>query len=253
MNCEQLQEHFELYAIGLAEEPERGEIREHLDRGCEVCMGELKRAREMAALVEGSAPLAEPSPKLRRRILASAGVEPRRLGWWAPFWAVAAVCAIFAAGFFNSREKELGAQLLRAREQVREQTVELTRLTEAFAILNGPDTTEAVFGGSQPQPPKGKVFVNPSQGVLLMASNLPPARSGKIYELWIVPKVGNPVPAGLFQSAAEGTALYVRRGPVDLNATGAVAVTLENEGGAQQPTLPLIIVAAIPSRGPRAQ
>jgi hypothetical protein len=253
MNCEQLREHYELYAIGLAEEPERSEIREHLNRGCEVCMAELKQARELAALIEGSTVLAEPSPKLRRRILASAGVEPRRLGWWAPFWAVAAICAIFAAGFFNSREKELGNQLLGARAQVRQQTIELTRLNEAFAILSGPDTTEASFGGSQPQPPKGKVYVNPSQGVLLMASNLPPARSGKIYELWIVPKKGMPVPAGLFQSGMEGTALYVRRGPVDMNATGAVAVTLENEGGAAQPTLPLVIVAAIPSRGPSAQ
>jgi anti-sigma-K factor RskA len=253
MNCEQLREHYELYAIGLAEEPERVEIREHLDRGCEVCMAGVKQARELAAVLEGSAPLAEPSPKLRRRILASAGVEPRRLGWWAPFWAVAALCAIFAAAFFNSREKEFQAQLVRAREQAREQTIELTRLTEAFAILNGPDTTEASFGGSQPQPPKGKVFVNPSQGVLLMASNLPPARSGKIYEMWIIPKGGKPVPAGLFQSAMEGTALYVRRGPVDVNATGAVAVTLENDGGAPQPTSEPIIVAAIPSRGPRAQ
>jgi Anti-sigma-K factor rskA, C-terminal len=253
MNCEQLREHYELYAIGMAEEPERSEIREHLNRGCEVCMAELKRARELAAIIEGSAALVEPSPKLRRRILASAGVEPRRLGWWAPFWAVAAICAIFAAGFFNSREKELGAQLVRTHEQVREQTIELTRLNEAFAILNGPDTTEASFGGSQPQPPKGKVFVNPSQGVLLMASNLPPARSGKIYEMWIIPKGGKPVPAGLFQSAMEGTALYVRRGAVDVNATGAVAVTLENEGGAPQPTSEPIIVAAIPSRGPRAQ
>lgn len=253
MNCEQLREHYELYAMGLAEEPERSEIREHLDRGCEVCMAELKRAREMAAILGGSAAPMEPSRKLRRRILASAGVEPRRLGWWAPFWAVAAVCAIFAAGFFSSREKDLGAQLVRAREQVREQTIELTRLTEAFAILNGPDTAEASFGGVQPQPPKGKVFVNPSQGVLLIASNLPPARRGKIYEMWIIPKSGMPVPAGLFQSAVEGTALYVRRGPVDVNATGAVAVTLENDGGAPQPTSEPIIVAALPSRGPRAQ
>jgi len=249
MNCEELRDHYDLYAIGLAEEPERGEIREHLNRGCEVCMAELKRARELAAIIERSAPLATPSPKLRRRILASAGVESRRLGWWAPFWAVAALCAIFAAAFFNSREKDLGRELARAREEVREQTVELTRLTEAFAILNGPDTTETSFGGSQPQPPKGKVFVNPSQGVLLMASNLPPARAGKIYEMWIIPKNGKPVPAGLFQSAMEGTALYVRRGAVDVNATGAVAVTLENEGGAPQPTSTPIIVAAIPSRG----
>ena len=248
MNCDQLREYYELYVIGLADEPERSEIREHLDRGCEVCMAELKRARELAAVIDGSAPLAEPSPQLRRRILASAGVEPRRLNWWAPFWAVAAICAIFAAAFFSSREKDFGNQLVEARAQVREQTIELTRLNEAFAILSGPDTTEASFGGSQPQPPKGKVYVNPTQGVLLMAANLPPANTGKIYEMWIIPKKGMPAPAGLFQSTMDGTALYVRRGAVDLNATGAVAVTLENAGGAPQPTSTPIIVAAIPSR-----
>jgi hypothetical protein len=46
----------------------------------------------------------------------------------------------------------------------------------------------------------------------------------------------------------DGTALHVQRGSVDVNATSAVAVTLENEGGAPQPTSPILIVAAIPSR-----
>jgi hypothetical protein len=86
MNCPELQDHYELYALGLADEPERGEIRMHLDRGCEVCMAEIKRARETMALLGGSAELAAPSPRLRRRILASAGAEQRRFGW-APFLA----------------------------------------------------------------------------------------------------------------------------------------------------------------------
>ena len=38
MNCTELRDHYELYALGLADEPERSEIRAHLDRGCEVCM-----------------------------------------------------------------------------------------------------------------------------------------------------------------------------------------------------------------------
>jgi anti-sigma-K factor RskA len=253
MNCAELQDHYELYAIGLAEEPERSEIREHVDRGCEVCMAELKRARALAAIVGGSVAPAEPSPRLRRRLLASVGAEPHRLGWWAPFWAVVAVMSLFAAFYFSGRERQYAEQLASARQQARDQTIELTRLTEAFAILSGPDTTEVSFGAGQPQPPKGKVFVNPSQGVLLVASNLPPARTGKIYEMWIIPKGRMPVPAGLFQSSMDGTALHVQRGPLDVNATGAVAVTLENEGGAPQPTSQILILAAIPNRGPAAR
>jgi len=249
MKCEELQGQHELYAMGLAEEPERGEIREHLDRGCEVCMAELKRARAVAALVSGSVVAAEPSPRLRRRILASVGVEPHGLRWWTPFWAVVAAMSVFAAVYFSGREREFARELTAARQQTRDQAVELIRLNEAFAILSGPDTTEASFGQGQPQPPKGKVFVNPSQGVLLVASNLPPASAGKTYEMWIIPKGRMPVPAGLFQSSMDGTALHVQRGPVDVNATSAVAVTLENEGGAPQPTSQPLIVAALPSRG----
>ena len=249
MNCEQLRDHYELYVIGLAEEPESSEIRAHLDRGCEVCMAELKQARGLAALVSGSPAVAEPSAKLRRRILASVGVEQQRFGW-APLWALATVLSIFAAVYFSGREREFAAQVTELQAQERRQIVELTRLNEAFAILSGPDTTEVTFGEGQARPPKGKVFVHPSQGVLLMVSNLPPAQAGKIYEMWLIPKGRMPVPAGLFQSMGDGTALHVQRGAVDVAATGAVAVTLESEGGAAQPTSQPIIVAAIPSRQP---
>jgi len=36
MNHTELQDHYELYALGLAEEPERDEILAQQDRGCEV-------------------------------------------------------------------------------------------------------------------------------------------------------------------------------------------------------------------------
>jgi anti-sigma-K factor RskA len=78
-----------------------------------------------------------------------------------------------------------------------------------------------------------------------MASNLPPAPAGKLYEMWMIPKNGNPLPAGLFQSETNGTAMHIRRGAVDLNETGAVAVTVENEQGADQPTSQPLIVAAL--------
>ncbi len=201
---------------------------------------------EIMAFVGSTAAQAEPPKKLRRRILASVGVEPRGFRW-APVWAAAAALSLAVAIYFGQQQRQWAseAQLLRA--QVRSQGNELMRLTEAFAILNGPDTQEAVFGNAQPKPPRGKVFVNPSQGVLLMASNLPQAPSGKLYEMWTIPKDGKPMPAGLFQSATDGSALHLRPGPIDVDATGAVAVTLENAQGADQPTSQPLIVAALAS------
>ena len=241
MNCNELREYYELYAIGVADEPERSAIREHLNRDCEVCMSGIKRARGVVALLGTSAAPGAPSLKLRRRILASVGVEERRFGW-APFLAAALALSLFAAVYFGGRERDLGNELARVRDVNRQQTIELTRVSEAFAIVNGADTTVTTFGVGQPQP-KGKVFVNPSQGVLLIASNLRPAPSGKAYEMWLIPKGGKPKPAGMFQSSSDGSAMHLQRGSVD--DASIVAVTLENEAGSDQPTSAVLFAATI--------
>jgi anti-sigma-K factor RskA len=78
-----------------------------------------------------------------------------------------------------------------------------------------------------------------------MASNLPAPPEGKTYEMWLIPKTGNPVPAGLFQSDAEGSAMHMQHVSVDMASTKAIAVTLEPAGGVPQPTSQPVIVAAL--------
>lgn len=246
MKCEELRDQYELYAMGVADEPERVEIREHLNRGCEVCMAEMKRARQLVALLGSTAAVSAPSPKLRRRILASVGFEQKRFGL-APFLAAALLLSLFAVFYFSGRERDFAQLADRLDRQLRGQTIELTRLNEAFAILNGPDTTVISFGAGQALPPKGKVFVNPLQGVLLIASNLPPAQAGKAYEMWVIPNggKGKPIPAGVFQSNSDGSAMHVQRGPVDLATQPVIAVTVEPEAGSQGPTSQPLFAAPV--------
>ena len=54
--------------------------------------------------------------------------------------------------------------------------------------------------------------------------------------MWVIPKVGKPVAAELFQPKTDGTAMHIHGGAVDLEATVVVAVTVETESGADQPT-----------------
>jgi hypothetical protein len=245
MNCTELRDHYELYALGQAEEPERAEIRAHLDRGCEVCMAEMKRARELLALLGGSAEAAAPSRGLRRRILASVGGGQRGFGWTA-FFAAAAVLCLAAAFYFGGRERDFSRQVAALREQLRGQVIEVSRLHEAFAILNAADTTVTSFGKMQPTP-KGKVFCNPWMGVLMIASNLPPAPMGKAYEFWLIPKGKGamPVRGGMFQPESDGTVMHMEHGPIDINTMGAVAVTMEVETGVDAPTSTPMIVAPL--------
>jgi Anti-sigma-K factor rskA len=173
--------------------------------------------------------------------------SPQRAGWWTALWAIAAITclamALFAAAFFRGRETDLMRELALAREQLRAQSIEFTRLNEALATLRAPNTLVTSFGGNQR--PQGAVFVSASQGTLLVAYDLPPAAPGKVYEMWVVPKHGMPEPAGMFYSTADNTALNVHKGAVDLAATRAVEVTLENEGGAPQPTSAPLILATL--------
>jgi hypothetical protein len=224
MNCDELREHYELYVAGAAEEPQRSEIRAHLDRQCGVCTQGIKRARDLVALLAGTAPA-------------------RRFGS-APFLALALALALFAAVYFAGRERDLANELARVRHENSRQNIELTRVSQAFAILSAADTTVTAFGAGQPKP-TGKVFVSPSQGVLLIAANLQPAPTGKAYEMWIV-KHGQAKAAGVFQSAPDASALHIQRGPVEN--TDAVAVTLENEAGADQPTSPPLFAIPVPNR-----
>lgn len=244
MNCSELRDHLELYSLGLAEDPERGEIRAHLDRGCEVCMTQAKRARELSAMLAFTAVPLAPSPKLRRRILAAAGVQSHGFGW-APALAAVAALSLCAAVYFSGREREFSEEARSLLAQARSQNIELTRFNEAFAILYGAGTTVTSFGEKQPKP-QGRVFVDPAQGVLLIASNLPMAPQGKAYEMWVIPKSGKaPMAAGMFQAHTDGTAMHVELRAVDMSSTRAVAVTLEEAAGASAPTSTPVILAAL--------
>ena len=241
-------------------------------------MAGVRDSLRVAALIGASAEQTQPSAQLRRRILASIGAEdhavapsaaPPRPGWlpgWAAALALAALAIIAVYFAVNSRQyareaaqlRREAAQLreqatvlseagARLRGQLRDQTAEVARLTQALAIISGPRTAEASFGGGQPRPPQGKVFVNPARGVLFIASNLPRTAADRIYEMWLIPKGkgAKPIPAGLFQSQANGNALHIRPGTVDIASTAAIAVTLENRAGAAQPTSTPFIVAPL--------
>jgi anti-sigma-K factor RskA len=244
MTCEELRDDYELYAMGLLDEPGRAELDAHLRREGDPCIAGVRRAREVVSSIALTAPEAHAPARLRGKVAGLVGDDGRRWSW-TPVWiAVAAGLALVTIWLGISR-RDRERTIADAERQLRQKNVELARLNEAVALMNDPAARQVVFGTDTAQPPRGRVFVNPKQGVLLLASNLPPAAAGKIYEMWLIPKGGKPVPAGLFQSESDGTALYLRKGAVDVAGTGAVAVTLEPEAGSPQPTTTPIIVAAL--------
>jgi hypothetical protein len=228
MSCEELRQDYTSYALGIADEPERGEIAEHLARRCPNCVPGVASALGTVTAMSGAVQLTDPPKRLRRRVMAAIEKEPKRsrAGIFLP-WAITAVMSI---------------ALLSVGISGRRRTGDTERLRQALSILNDPATRDVTFGESE-KPSKGRVFVSPGKGVVFIGANLPNIGAGKTFELWVIPAKGNPVPAGLFQSQPDATAVFVRPGPVE-NAA-AIAVTVEPEGGSPQPTTTPFIVTKL--------
>ncbi|MGH9632619.1 MAG: hypothetical protein ACRD7E_30295, partial [Bryobacteraceae bacterium] len=60
MTCEELQDSYELHALGLLEDVERAELEEHLHRGCPTCTVGLRRAMVLNAAMLSTSPEVEP-------------------------------------------------------------------------------------------------------------------------------------------------------------------------------------------------
>jgi anti-sigma-K factor RskA len=153
---------------------------------------------------------------------------PRR-SWAGVFvpWAITAAMSIALVALGISGRRQIG---------------DTAKLQRALSILNDPATRDVTFGETE-KPSKGRIFVSPGKGVVFIGANLPRIDPGKTFELWVIPAKGNPIPAGLFRSQPDATAVFVRPGPVE-NAA-AVAVTVEPEGGSAQPTTTPFIVTKL--------
>jgi hypothetical protein len=120
----------------------------------------------------------------------------------------------------------LGVVAWRAERSARLTTnAELTRLREIQQILQAPTTKQVTFG-PQPAAPHGSIFIHEKLGMILIADGLPTPPEGWIYESWVVPKDGAPVPIEAFR-APDGRGISVLRSSLPIDQLKAVAVSLE--------------------------
>jgi len=228
MNCEELSEAYELYALGVLDGPEKEALEEHIGRNCENCMKEVNRAVENNAIVFRAVPKLDPPPRLRSRILAGFGLETR------PFWvralpwsvAIASVAVLLLTVVSSARRKPAG------------------NVASAIDFLATPGTRQVSFGKDGPH---GSILMQQEKGMLLVVVNLPAAPSGKMYETWIVPMTGAPKPVGRLELAKNGDAVGHIPGPLNMASVQAVAVSIEPAGS--QPVTPTKVIFAAPLGG----
>lgn len=253
--CEEFSGMYELYALGVLEAEDRAAIDEHLSRNCTVCTQGVRRALAVNAAVLSLAPETNPPKRLKGRVMAavegraaSAGARsaaPSTWAAWWPAWALASAALALVSFVLYTGKQEAAVELADTRRALAATKLEAGRAKQILDFLNQPETKAVGFSGTDAVPPQGNFFVNRRGGVLLIASHLPRLDAGRTYQMWVIPKGQNPQPAGLFRADEQGGAIHLQAGPVDVAAIGAVAVSVEPDGGSAQPTTKPIIVAPV--------
>ena len=243
------------YALDALDREERARFEAHL-AGCEACQSEVATYREVAGAFAQSVPTrAIPWPDtLRDRIVREAqqvrpiataprmtvvASRPANPHGGVISWLVAAGAMITAAGLalMYVGERQRAADL---RDKLATAQASLARDDSTLAAFLGPEVHIVSLTAAPDQKPSVRVFWNHTKHrFIVTALSLPPAPSGKTYQLWALRKGKPPLSMGTFNPDTSGrtaTTLAVADGINDGGFIDDCAMTVEPAGGSAQPT-----------------
>jgi anti-sigma-K factor RskA len=256
-----------LYAIGGLNRVDRDRFEQHLET-CAACVVAVTQLLPVARGLSQAAPTEEPPARLRLRIV---GTEPDSAppprpaaripvsgSRVAPVYRVAAVLCLIAAGAVGwyAAQQVNGSRQLRQRldtAALRIQAADLdasssrrvARELRAHAdVLAAPDVTTIRLQGQQRAAPDlaGSLFLSETRGAVIAASNVPPLPPGQVYQVWFIVPL-DPIAVGIAPVDGAGRILATVDPPADAGLPPlAVAVTLEPEGGAAEPSDDLFLL-----------
>ncbi len=249
-----------LYAMNALDDPsELRDLQEHLGT-CGECRRELETLRSDTALLALSAIGPKPPLRSRERLMQAIAAEPRHvvkpksrfvLGRLQSRWltlgpiAVSVILAIISIGLMeeslrlHSRNEKLVAEL-------KDERAKSALAREVMEMMNDPRLPRMTLVGIKTPPqPQIKTIYKPEKGhVLLLANNLAPLPDDKVYELWLIPEQGSPMPAGTFTPDPKGSTMMMHAMESEGVQAKAFAVTVEPRGGSKSPTSEVVMSSA---------
>lgn len=227
------------YAIGSLDADELHRVEEHL-LSCWVCRNESNAFQAVADELSFAAPVAEPSPDLRNRLIQrvhsarpqtrASHPESRRPFWerLLPTWGLASLVLIVAlAGStlmlwqrFNQMEAFTSPGGMRA------------------VALKATDTAPGATGFVL-------ISIDGDSGALVV-DGLPPLGENQQYQLWLI-RDGQRTSGAVFSTDEKSYGGTRIRAPRSLLDYSAVGVTIEPAGGSDQPTGEQVLAGPLPT------
>ena len=186
-----------------------------------------------------------PQQTLRAPVVPIAREKTWSRSWtWIP-WAAVASLLILSANLFV-RIKILDDQLSVEEMLLRARHAENVRAQALLDVLTAPTAQRVTLTtGKTPPAPSARAIYLASRGALILqASNMQPLPPNKTYELWVIPAQGAPIPAGTFRPDASGSGSLVMPSIPQGVTAKAFGITIENEGGSNTPTMPIVLSGA---------
>ena len=246
MDCEQIGELLDAYALGAADTPEAAAIDKHV-ADCVRCRSSLDEAQRVAASLALSTALQKAPRSLRSRVIAEAGRRqrpalppfPARLRWlWPAATGVLAAGVAAAVAFalvLQTEVNDLHDDRDRLASDAQKAGAVLNEQRRLMAVLAAPDAKQINLQPADASSDALAVYYwSSSTGTgALLSNNLPPLNEGQVYQVWLL--TGNQVyDVGRFRSWNGVGQLSMDIKGVSGRPVG-IGVSIEDAAGAEQP------------------
>lgn len=203
MDCEQIKELLDAYALGAAEQHEAAALEEHV-ADCVRCWSSLNEAQRLAASLALSTALHQAPESLRRSILAEverterpAGttlIERLRRLWpiGAGVLAAAAAASLAFAIFLQMQVSDLRDDNSELAAEIESADVRLTQQQQLIAVLAAPDVQHIDLEPTDGTSSAVAVYhwsERAGTGALT-CNNLPALQQGQVYQVWVLTEDG---------------------------------------------------------------
>jgi anti-sigma-K factor RskA len=192
----------------------------------------------------------KPSPETGARV--QLPVAPRLSSGpaWLP-WAVAAallIAFLYTLSAWRTDQRSLQAAMdqdkAELKEQLAKEAAKSTEMAQINSVLSSPEVQTIELAGQEPAPgSSARVYWDVQGARWVVTADLPPAPEGKVYQLWFVTPDAK-ISAGLISLDKNGHGFTVVQFPSSVTQLNAAAITLEPEGGSEQPTMPIYALGA---------
>lgn len=239
MNHERFDELKDAYALGALPEQERRELEEYLAAHPER-QAEIDELGNVASLLALSPQEQEPPPELRRSIMDVVEAEAQRPPARTRSWLAGvrellsvknlalAAAALLVIGLFSWN--------MLLQDQVQDLQGQVASLQESQETR-----MVALAGTGAAQQAQVEVILIKDHKPVLTAEDMPSVPKNKTYQIWVI-EGDVPQPSGLFKPDG-GTVAAVVEKPLDED--DVIAITIEPDGGSQQPTTDPMLTAKV--------